>query len=153
MKNTIWILTLLLVSSSACAQNAILKNSPFSNTFNSSAVEQSIRELSDVWKTDDNGVTFVITVDSLSLSASEILAYSKEYLKEAYLFSKYKIENLNTEKAFVIDKGEFCNFETYAAFPNQYTFNCEHQLRTIRCLLHIKDYSLTYLKGEGRCDV
>lgn len=129
MKNTILSLSFLLVSSCAYAQNAILRNSPFKNTFNSYAVEQAIQELSDVWKVDDHGVTFVITVDSLSLSSSEILAYSKEYLEEAYQFSKYDIENLNTEKAFVIGKGEFNNFETYAAFPNQYTFNCEHHLR------------------------
>lgn len=129
MKNTILSLLLTATLCSAHAQNAILRNSPFKNTFNSSAVEEAIRELSDIWRVDDNGVSFVITVDSLPLSASEILAYSKEYLEEAYQFSKYEIEVLNTEKAFVIGKGEFNNFETYAAFPNQYTFNCEHHLR------------------------
>lgn len=85
--------------------NAILRNSPFKNTFNSSAVEQSIKELSDVWKVDGNGVSFVITVDSLSLSSSEILSYAKEYLEEAYQFSKYEIENLNAEKLLSSAKG------------------------------------------------
>lgn len=154
MKDTIIILLLLLATGSAHAQNAILRNSPFKNTFNSSAVEQSIRELSDVWKADGNGVTFVITVDSLPLSSSEILAYAREYLEEAYQFSKYEIENLNTEKAFVIGKGEFNNFETYAAFPNQYTFNCEHHLRIdakegrARICFMVTEYDLLRTNGN-----
>lgn len=154
MKNTILILFLLLVSGSLHAQNAILRNSPFKNTFNSSAVEQSIKELSDVWKVDGNGVSFVITVDSLSLSSSEILSYAKEYLEEAYQFSKYEIENLNAEKAFVIGKGEFNNFETYAAFPNQYTFNCEHHLRVdakdgrARICFMVTEYDLLRTNGN-----
>lgn len=154
MKDTIIILLLLLVSGSLHAQNAILRNSPFRNTFNSSAVEQSIKELSDVWKVDGNGVSFVITVDSLSLSSSEILSYAREYLEEAYQFSKYEIENLNAEKAFVIGKGEFNNFETYAAFPNQYTFNCEHHLRVdakdgrARICFMVTEYDLLRINGN-----
>lgn len=154
MKDTIIILLLLLVSGSLHAQNAILRNSPFRNTFNSSAVEQSIKELSDVWKVDGNGVSFVITVDSLPLSSSEILSYAREYLEEAYQFSKYEIENLNAEKAFVIGKGEFNNFETYAAFPNQYTFNCEHHLRVdakdgrARICFMVTEYDLLRINGN-----
>ncbi len=147
-------LLLLLVSGNAYAQNSILDNSPFKNTFNSSRVEEAIRELSDIWKVDDKGVSFVITVDSLSLSSSEIIAYSKEYLEEAYQYSKYNIENVNTERAFVIGRGEFNNFETYAAFPNQYSFNCEHHLRIdakegrARICFIVTEYDLLRINGN-----
>lgn len=131
MKNFSLIILSLIISCCAYAQDPlnILKNSPFKNTFNSGNVEKAIEELSDVWKIEGNGVSFIITVENLPLSASEILDCAKEYLEEAYRPSKYEIENLNTEKSFVIGKGEFNNFETYSAFPNQYSFNCEHHIR------------------------
>ncbi len=152
--NLIISLLLLLVSGSAYSQNSILDNSPFKNTFNSSRVEEAIRELSNVWKVDDKGVSFIITVDSLSLSASEIIAYSKEYLEEAYQYSKYNVENVNAERAFVISKREFNNFETYAAFPNQYSFNCEHHLRIdakegrARICFIVTEYDLLRINGN-----
>lgn len=132
MKKLVFVLLTFILTLSVDAQdplNSILKNSPFKNTFNSSNVENAIQELSTVWKVDANGVTFVITVDSLPLSSSEIIAYSKEYLEEAYRPSKYEIESMNIEKAVVIGEGQFNNFDTYAAFPNQYTFNCHLHLR------------------------
>lgn len=158
MKKILLIPSLLLITGSVYAQNSIqnsiLNNSPFKNTFNSSAVKQSINELSNVWKVDDNGVSFVITVDSLPLSSSEILAYAKEYLDDAYQFSKYEIVNMNTERAFIIGKGEFNNFETYAAFPNQYSFNCEHHLRIdskegrARLCFSVAEYDVLRINGN-----
>lgn len=117
-------------------------------------MEKSIQELSNIWKTEGNGVSFVITVDSLPLSASDILAYSTEYLDEAYRPSKYEIERLDPEKGFVIGKGEFNNFESYAAFPNQYSFNCEHHLRIdskegrARVCLSIEEYDVLRTNGN-----
>lgn len=157
MKKTIFLLFYLFVSCNLFAQsssNSNLKNSPFKNIFNSSSVEQSIRELSDVWKVDKDGVSFVIIVDSLAISPDEVINYSKEYLVEAYRPSKYKIENLNTEKLFVIGTGEFNNFESYAAFPNQYTFNCEHRLRVdakegkARICLSMTEYDVLRINGN-----
>lgn len=157
MKKINIIITLLFVFCCANAQNAknsILKNSPFKNTFNSENVEQSIRELSDIWKADANGVSFVITVDSLPLSPSEIIKYSKEYLEEAYRPSKYEIETLDDEKYLVIGKGAFNNFESYAAFPNQYTFNCEHHIRIdakqgrARLCFSMTDYDIIKINGN-----
>lgn len=157
MKKINIIIALLFVFCCANAQNAknsILKNSPFKNTFNSENVEQSIRELSDIWKADANGVSFVITVDSLPLSPSEIIKYSKEYLEEAYRPSKYEIETLDDEKYLVIGKGAFNNFESYAAFPNQYTFNCEHRIRIdakqgrARLCFSMTDYDVIKINGN-----
>lgn len=158
MKNIVFAFLFLSISCYALAQNpisSILKNSPFRNTFNSNNVEKSICELSDVWKIDGNGVSFVITVDSLSLSASEILAYSTEYFEEAYRPSKYEIETVNKEKLFVIGKGEFNNFESYAAFPNQYSFNCEHKLRVdakegrARLCFTVFEYDVLRINGNN----
>lgn len=132
MKNFITLFLSLFFTCNIYAQDAInniLKNTPFKNTFNSANVEQAINELSDIWKVNENNVSFSITVDDLPLNATEILNYSKEYLEEAYRPSKYSIEKINTEKKYVIGKGEFNNFESYAIFPNQYTFFCEHTLR------------------------
>lgn len=157
MKKINIIIALLFVFCCANAQNAknsILKNSPFKNTFNFENVEQSIRELSDIWKADANGVSFVITVDSLPLSPSEIIKYSKEYLEEAYRPSKYEIETLDDEKYLVIGKGAFNNFESYAAFPNQYTFNCEHRIRIdakqgrARLCFSMTDYDVIKINGN-----
>lgn len=157
MKKINIIIALLFVFCCANAQNAknsILKNSPFKNTFNSENVEQSLRELSDIWKADANGVSFVITVDSLPLSVKEIIKYSKEYLEEAYRPSKYEIETLDDEKYLVIGKGAFNNFESYAAFPNQYTFNCEHRIRIdakqgrARLCFSMTDYDIIKINGN-----
>lgn len=157
MNKYLFLLFSLLVTCNLQAQdpiNSILKNSPFKNTFNSSSVEQSIRELSDIWKVDKDGISFVITVDSLVISPDEIINYAKEYLEEAYRPSKYSIENLNTEKRFVIGAGEFNNFESYAAFPNQYSFNCEHKLRVdakegrARISLSFTDYDVLRINGN-----
>lgn len=79
MKKINVIFILLFVVCCVYAQdpvNSILKNSPFKNTFNSKNVEQSIKQLSDIWKVDGNGVSFVLIVDSLPLSSSEIISYS-----------------------------------------------------------------------------
>lgn len=133
----------------------ILKNSPFKNTFNSANVERAIEELSQIWKVDGNAVSFVITVDNLPLSATEIVKYSKEYLEEAYLPSKYSIESLDLEKPYVVGKGEFNNFESYAAFPNQYTFNCEHHLRIdgkkgrARICFSLTEYDILRINGNN----
>lgn len=132
MKKLIIVLLSFFLACGAYAQDSkgsVFKNTPFKNTFNSSNVDGAIQELKSVWKADANGVTFVMTVDSLPLSSSEIIAYSKEYLEEAYRPSKYEIETVNTEKSFVVGEGEFVNFETYAAFPNNYSFDCPHHIR------------------------
>lgn len=132
MKKLIIILLSFFLACGAYAQDSkgsVLKKTPFKNTFNMANVEDAIGDLRSMWKADANGVTFALTVDSLPLSASEILAYAKEYLEEAYRPSKYEVETVNTEKAFVIGEGEFVNFETYAAFPNNYSFDCPHHVR------------------------
>ena len=157
MNKLLFILFSFLVSYNLYAQDSgksILKNTPFKNSFNSSSVEQSIRELSDIWKIENDGISFVIIVDSLSISPDEIINYSKEYLEEAYRPAKYSIENLNTEKRFVIGTGEFNNFESYAAFPNQYSFNCEHRLRIdakdnkARICLSMTEYDVLRINGN-----
>lgn len=132
MKHIAFAFVLLALGCNCWAQefgSTILENSPFKNTFNSSNVEKAISELSGIYKVEDGKVYFTIIVDSLPLSSSEILDYTKNYLEEAYRHSKYEITHLNTEKSIVIGSGEFFNFETYAIFPNQYSFTCKHFIR------------------------
>ena len=156
MKKINVIFILLFVVCCVYAQdpvNSILKNSSFKNIFNSNNVEQSIKQLSDIWKADGNGVSFVLIVDSLPLSSSEIISYSKKYLEDAYRPSKYEIENLNPDN-LVIGKGAFNNFESYAAFPNQYTFNCVYHMRIdakqgrARICFSLTEYDLIRINGN-----
>lgn len=157
MKYFITSILVLLLHVGCFAQSpvsSILKGTPFKNTFNGADVEQAIKELSHIYKVDDNGVSFVITVDSLPLSAQEIYEYSREYLKEAYKLTKYNIETENQEKGFVIGRGEFNNFEQYAAFPNQYNFSCEHILRIdakegrARVCITVKEHDILRTNGN-----
>ena len=65
-----------------------------------------------------------------------------------------EIETLDDEKYLVIGKGAFNNFESYAAFPNQYTFNCEHHIRIdakqgrARLCFNMTDYDIIKINGN-----
>lgn len=132
----------------------LLENSPFKNTFNSANVNKAISELSHIYKLNNGNASFVIVVDSLPLSSSEILDCAKAYLEEAYKNTKYEIENISTDNFFIIGRGEFCNFESYAAFPNQYSFTCEHRLRIdakdgrARLCLYANEYNIHRINGN-----
>lgn len=84
MKHIAFAFVLLALGCNCWAQefsSTILENSPFKNTFNSSNVEKAISELSSIYKVEDGKVYFTIIVDSLPLSSSEILDYTKSYLE------------------------------------------------------------------------
>lgn len=118
----------LLLVHLATAQD-FLKNTPFKNTFNARNVEKAIEGLKDYYKVENGGVSFIQIIDSLSHSASSIYGFAGEYFEETYKITKYEVQQNNAEKAFIIGEGEFNAFESYAAYPNQYTFTCNPSLR------------------------
>lgn len=139
------------------AQN-FLKNTPFKNTFNQGDVKKAINALSDFYRVENDEVHFVQIVDSLPLKAPEVYNFTAEYMKDAYKITKYDIIQDNPEKGMIIGRGEFNAFESYAAFPNQYTFTCNPILRIdvkdgkARVCVIIKTYAQIRVNGNVKED-
>lgn len=154
-RSALFLAACLLLAQLATAQE-FLKNTPFKNTFNAKDVQKAIEGLKNHYKVENGGVSFIQVIDSLLLNTSSIYNFAAEYVQETYKITKYEVRQNNAEKAFIIGEGEFSTFESYAAYPNQYTFTCNPFLRIdakdgkVRVCLSVKEYCQIRINGNIR---
>lgn len=156
MKRYALILTACLLFAQLASAQEFLKNSPFKNTFNTKDVQKAIEKLKECYKVENGGVSFIQIIDSLPHNASAIHSFAAEYFDETYKITKYEVRQNNPEKCFIIGEGEFNSFESYAAYPNQYIFTCNPDLRIdakdgrVRLCIYVKEYKQIRSNGNIR---
>ncbi len=103
---------------------------PFENMLKSGERAEKVEKLRGKYKVDTNkNISIVRTIEGLNMDAQTAIKTAQEYMEEAYQICKFSIDVLNEEKYFVIAKSSLDNFETYAIYPNDYTFNAPITMR------------------------
>lgn len=115
---------MMLLSTVAYAQG------PFDSTFKGAERAEKAEKLKGKYKVDANkNITIVRTIEGLNMDAQTAIKTAHEYLDEAYQICKFSIDVVNEEDCFVIAKSSLDHFETYAIYPNDYTFNAPITMR------------------------
>lgn len=103
---------------------------PFNSTFKGAERAEKVEKLKGKYKVDANkNITIVRTIEGLNMDAPTAIKIAYDYLEYAYQICKFKIDIFNEENYFAIAKSSLDNFETYAIYPNDYTFNAPVTLR------------------------
>lgn len=128
---------------------------PFENLLKSGERAEKVEKLRGKYKVDANkNITITRTIEGLNMDAQTAITTAYDYLEGAYQICKFKIDVVNETDHYVIAKSSLDNFESYALFPNNYTFNAPITLRfdakegRLRIMAVLRNYEGTRINGN-----